>query len=359
MVVAALLVFFAGVTGMAQAASSRAVQGVVFYTTRRGDSLYRIAGHYLHRLDDWTAVARLNHLSAPWQIQSGRKLRLPVALLKQATLSVKIRAVNGPVSYAHHGAAFTPLTTSVKLVEGDRVKTGDNGFATFELPPDHSWLVMSPNSLLKVSALRQTVLTGTVDRVLNLQQGKVESEVTPARKENDHFQIHSPSVTAGVRGTHFQIHSASDGTTDIEVLKGAVAVDGVDKSVSAQRRSHELVTALHGNVTRANGRVDTPRALLPAPELTGPSRVQDGAGASFDIKPVKGARYYHVQICRDAGLLDRIHDTSASITHVVIGPLPDGDYFMRVSAIDADGLEGVPGIYPFRWRGMDVSASRP
>jgi len=364
--VGALFFCLASVTGAAQPKNPPAQGKVVSYIMQEDDSLYDIAEHYLQKRDDWAMVARLNNIASPERIRPGRTLRLPVALLKQTTLHAMVLTVNGPASYARHNAAFVPLAPGMTLTEGDRIRTGNNGFVTLSLSPDNSHLLVAPNSLLKVSTLRQTVLTGAVDRVLSLQQGGVDSAVTPFKRKDDRFQIRSPSVTAGVRGTHFQMRLTQDGATNIEVLTGAVAVNGDGTSRCHTRRGGarrcspmQLVTAWHGNVSSADGMIGKPRALLSRPELVGMPWMPNGPEAWFNIRPVKGAQYYHVWVYRDtdAGMIERVRDIFVSDTHVNMGALPDGEYFVRIAAIDANGLEGVPGTYPFRWRCMSASTA--
>ncbi|SDE14146.1 Uncharacterized conserved protein, contains LysM and FecR domains [Paraburkholderia lycopersici] len=344
----------------------------VTYVTLPGDSLYDFAVRYLRSPADWKRLASLNRLSAPRRLQPGTTLRVPVALLRQDSLSARVIAANGPVQHAFRDGALLPLAAGASLVEGDRVQTGHNGFATLELA-DGSHLSLPPDTSLDLATLRQTALTGATDRIVDLHRGEVTSEVTHATKKDDRFQIRSPSVVAGVRGTQFRVSYDGDkGATAVEVLDGAV---GVDAGSPAQRRrgayappappapgtplaaSEQLVAARHGSLTLAGQPAGAPVALLDAPELRHPSKVQDDDDVAFDIAPLAGASGYRVQIGRDAGLLDTIRDTRSADPRVLVGALGDGTYFVRISAIDARGLEGMPAAYAFERRRVALGAS--
>ncbi|HKT94342.1 MAG TPA: FecR domain-containing protein, partial [Paraburkholderia sp.] len=198
---------------------------VTTYVTQPGDSLYDIATRYLRNPADWKKLASLNHVSAPRRLQPGTTLRVPVALLRQDALSAKVIAANGPVQHAFRAGPLLPLTVGSSLVEGDRVQTGHNGFATLELA-DGSHIALPPDTSLDLATLRQTALTGATDRIVDLHRGEVSSEVTHATKKDDRFQIRSPSVVAGVRGTQFRVsYDGEKGATAVEVLDGAVGVD--------------------------------------------------------------------------------------------------------------------------------------
>lgn len=336
------------------------------YVTRSGDSLYDIAQRYLRDPADWSQLARLNHVSAPRRLKPGMALRVPVALLRQDGLSARVIATSGAASHTFGDSPQLPLIVGAKLGEGEQVQTGDNGFATLELA-DGSHLVIPPRTALNLATLRQTALTGATDRVVNLQRGEVNTEVTHATKKDDRFQIRSPSVVAGVRGTSFRVNYDGDkGSTAVEVLDGAVGVDAAPQGQAASvapapgtplAASTQLVAARHGSLTLAGGAVGAPVALLDPPDLRNPAKIQDDAVVAFDLKPAMGAQGYRVQIGRDAGLLDLIRDLRTDGAHVDVGSLDDGTYFVRLSAIDANGLEGMPSTYAFERRRVSLNAT--
>lgn len=341
-----------------------AAPAYVSYVTHEGDTLYEIAGRYLRDAGDWAMLSRLNHVPAPRRMPAGIALRLPADRLKQDSESARVIATSGPAEHAFGKNPYTPLTAGTTLGEGDRIRTGHNGFVTLELP-DGSHVTVAPDGLLDIDKLRRTVLTGSGDRVLGLRRGEVASEVTHATKKDDRFQIRSPSVVAGVRGTRFKVAYDGDAqTTAVEVLDGAVGVDpaaaggayapspGVPLQASAQ-----LVKARFGSVTRSGGAIGAPVELLAAPALADPAKVQDGKTVAFDLVPAERAVAYRVQIARDADQLDLIRDLRVSAPHADFGELADGTYFVRIAAIDANGLEGLPQVYGFERRQLGLAAS--
>ncbi|MFM0737512.1 FecR domain-containing protein [Paraburkholderia xenovorans] len=339
----------------------------VAYVTHEGDTLYEIAGRYLRDAGDWAVLSRLNHVPAPRRMPAGVALRLPADRLRQDPESARVIATSGPVDHAFGKTKtlYTPLIDGTTLGEGDRIRTGPNGFVTLELA-DGSHVSVSQEGVLDIGRLRRTVLTGSADRVLQLQRGEVQSEVTHATRKDDRFQIRSPSVVAGVRGTHFKVgYDSETRATAVEVLDGAVGVDPLasDKADAAPlpgvplQASAQLVTARFGNITRAGDAVGAPVELLPAPALAAPAKVQDGKTVAFDLVPSAGATAYRVQIARDADLLDLIRDLRVGEPHADFGDLADGTYFVRIAAIDAHGLEGLPQVYGFERRQLGLTAS--
>lgn len=362
-VVAAALALIAGwaAPAAAHARSPRAAPVTVSYVAQPGDTLYDMAARYLRDVRDWRAVAKLNRIDVPHRLRPGTSLRLPVALLRREPLVARIVAMCGPVARLFGNAPPMPAAVGMSFGEGDAISTGPDGFATVELA-DGSHLSLPPRSTVEFGTLRRTVLTETTVRVFKLKRGELDSEVTHAKHQDDRFEIRAPSIVAGVRGTRFRVQSDAT-AAEVEVLDGAVAVDAAGEKAQthdASGASSQLVPARYGSVTRAAGGVGAPVALLAAPELTNPAKVQDGREVAFDLAPLADARAYRVQIARDAALLDLIHEAHVEAPHVAFADLPDGSYFVRISAIDANGLEGLPRVYAFERRenGLTASASR-
>jgi hypothetical protein len=335
------------------------------YTTREGDTLYDIAARYMADPTDWALLSSLNHVPAPRRMPAGIVLRLPAGKLRQDRDTARVVATSGPVEHAFDSSPYLPLQTGQTLAEGDRLRTGANGFATLELP-DGSYVTVAQNGELNIEKLRHVTLTGVADRIFGLHSGEVESHVTHAPRHDDRFQIRSPSVVAGVRGTRFRVdYDGGTQTTAVAVLDGSVGVDpSTQRGSSAApapgvplQASEQLVKASFGNVTRSDGAIGSPVQLLPAPALARPARVQDGKTVAFDVNPAEHAVGYRLQISHDADQLDLVRDLRVSGPHADFGDLPDGTYFVRVASTDSNGLDGLPNVYAFERRQLGLEAS--
>ncbi|WP_175700752.1 FecR family protein [Burkholderia ambifaria] len=351
---AACVVALACAAQQAAARPPAAAGKTIVYRTQAGDTLYDVAARYLQGPDDWQVLQQLNGVPAPKHLQPGIALKLPVARLRKEKLTARVVAVQGAAE-RRSGDAYAPLADDATLNEGDRVRTGANGFVTIELT-DGTHMSLPPDSQLDLKTLRRTVLTGTLDREFELTRGSVDSEVTHLKKRDDRFQIRSPSVVAGVRGTRFRVNydAAGNAATRIEVLDGTVGVAGKRQPVDPT-----LVHANFGSIATSSGAIGAPVQLLPAPALTHPDKVQDEPDVAFDIAPLAAAHAYHLQLAHDAGMLDLFRETRTDTPSAVFRDVPNGTYFVRVAAIDTNGLEGMPRTYAFERRqmGLDASAS--
>jgi hypothetical protein len=337
------------------------------YITVAGDTLYEVAQRYLTDPHEWRALARLNHVSAPRRLPAGMPLRLPLSLLRRDVMPASVIALSGLVTLRSlAGASGMPAAPALPLRlgrtvgENDSVSTGPDGFATLELA-DGSYVSLTPNSSIVLSILRKMVLTGIDDRVIELKEGEVSNEVTHAKQRGDRFEVRTPSIVAGVRGTHFRVN-VMPSMTAVEVLDGKVALGakpnaGRDRSGDQPASDSQFVAAGQGSATRSGGAIGQPKPLLPAPTLIDAAKVQSAKAVTFNVEPATGASGYRVQIARDADLLDLIRDARVETPTAVFTDVPDGTYFVRVSAIDAEGLEGLARVYAFERRANEISAS--
>ncbi|MEX3639374.1 FecR domain-containing protein [Paraburkholderia sp. BR14320] len=374
---AAACLIATGATGWSALAHAQLTRGKIgakalpvyaSYTTHEGDTLYDIAARYMADPSDWALLSRLNHVPAPRRMPAGIVLRLPFQRLRQDPDTARVVATSGPVEHAFHTNPYLPLKSGETLAEGDHLRTGANGFATLELP-DGSYVTVAQNGELNIERLRHITLTGAADRIFQLRSGEVESQVTHATRRDDRFQIRSPSVVAGVRGTRFRVdYNGDTQTTAVAVLDGAVGVDPAKQHGQSAapmpgrplQASEQLVKASFGNVTHSGGAIGSPLQLLPAPSVERPARVQDGKTVAFDVNPAEHAVGYRLQISHDADQLDLVRDLRVSVPHADFGDLPDGTYFVRVASTDSNGLDGLPNVYAFERRqlGLDASAAQ-
>lgn len=90
-----------------------------------------------------------------------------------------------------------------------------------------------------------------------------------------------------------------------------------------------------------------PAPLLPAPALDGlPARVERVL-VRMPLAPVPGATRYRVQVARDDGFREVAAEGLFDSPELRFATLDDGDWRLRVRAIDADGMEGRDALHVF------------
>jgi len=303
----------------------------ITYYAQSGDTLLAIASRYTGRSANWAEIGKLNRIDRDVSIPVGSAIVIPARLLPDEPNQARVVAFSGQVSASDaDGAPITVATGSV-LNEGSRITTGGNSFLTLALA-DRSRIAIPSNSQVRLTRLRMARYTGSPRTEITLRQGRVESWVTPLEPRNGSFEVHTPRSVTGVRGTHFRVALSERGAAS-EVLDGSV------DSGTAAAPATLVLRGGHGNVVGAGG-VGPAIALLPAPRLAAAPTADDGQ-LHFELEALAGARAYQVQIATDADAQHLIAESRAAERRLEL-PLPaaDGDYFIRISAIDANGLEG-------------------
>ncbi len=306
------------------------------YVVRPGDTLIDLASAYMNRPLDYRRVQRENRVANPRRLSIGRTLALPVDLLRADPDEARIAGFRGAVSLNQDGVSGPP--TSGQIVRESAVlSTGANAFVRLALS-DGSHVVVPSNSRVRVSRLRRYAINGAVDHALTVETGRAESRVTPRTRPGG-FAIRTPVSVSAVRGTDFRVSfdEASERSAT-EVLEGAVAVaSGEDEALAA---ANQGVSAAAGAVRLL--------PLLPAPALARPDAPQTQPQVVFEVQPLPGAERYRGRIAQDAGMIESFAEAdSAPGGPLVFGDMEEGAYFLRLTALSPEGLEGKATTYSF------------
>jgi hypothetical protein len=320
--------------------------GIVYYA-QPGDTLMRIAQRLTARLSNWPALGKLNRIDKDIAIPVGTGIMIPTEMLPDEPSDATVIARSGNVTATSSDGSPITIDIGTRLVEGARISTGANSFLTLQLP-DASRVSLPSNSSIELATLRKSQYTAAPRTELKLTRGKVVSRVSPLNVNKGRYEVHTPMSVAGVRGTFFRV-GINDKKVSNEVLEGNVAVG------SPQVPETRMLASAKGNIIDPKN-VGPAVDLLPAPQLASHPYWQSGA-AQFALTPIEGARAYHVQIARDAEMLNLVAETTGNAADVSVADIPEGNYFVRVSAVDRLGLEGMPAVYTAEIRNRNPSAS--
>jgi len=300
------------------------------YKVRPGDTLSAMARDYFVS-NDYRTVQTMNRVADPRRLPIGSYLMIPSRLLRVEPVGARITSYRGGVSVDGR-----PVTLAQMVREGMRVETGANANVTVTLD-DGSAISLPSQSRIRIARLRRVLLTGSVDRNFVMEAGRSRSSVTPFKDPESNFRVTTPLSVSAVRGTDFRVAVDETGQTALtEVVGGTV---GVAKDEEADETG---VTRGFG-VTATPAGVQKPVPLLPPPMLKSMARTPTGVAITGE--PVEGAVRYRIQLATDAAFRD-VFDEVVSDKPAAGFTLSDGaTFFVRLTAIAASGMEGLPGTY--------------
>lgn len=311
------------------------------YTVKPSDTLYALSREYLTSPDAWRQLQAANQVRIPQRMPVGYKLAIPRKLLKFTPVTMRIQTFSGPVTVS--GAE---PRKGLELDEGALVSTGPNGFVVIS-GADGSRIALPSNTRVRIGQARRYRLVQATDIELEVERGK--AEVQAAKQAPDsRFRVRTPVAVTAVRGTVFRAgYSEEAAASASETIEGEVAV--------ASAKADLALPAGFGAAAQADGAL-AKEALLPAPALADPAKVQTELRASFDFTPVALARAYRVQVSRDAGFLDVISEVQAAVPRAEFEGLKNGTYFVRAAAFSAAGLQGLEEAWSFRRQRVGLAA---
>ncbi len=126
--------------------------------------------------------------------------------LKSASKIAVVTKVFGKVNIETSGqSGFNKLKSGTILSDGDRIKTGDNGFVAFIYIDDKSMVKVKEKTEIIVKGIRTI---GSISKQVNVDFGTLRAKVTKQQKGD--FVVQSPTSVASVKGTDFWMISDPD-----------------------------------------------------------------------------------------------------------------------------------------------------
>ncbi len=295
------------------------------HVVQPGETLWGISGQRLQAPQRWPEVQQRNRVGEPRLLQPGTVLYFSDGRIVPAGAAV-VAAVEGPASRRRANAGEQALVPGMPIQPGDILTTGGEAFVTLGLPGG-SRVVLPSRSALEVLAIDAATVR------LRLIEGRVESQVQK-QQPNQQFEIRARSMGLGVRGTHFRVRD-EDGLLASEVIEGEV--------VASRSAAPALVLRAGQGAVLLEGGSAAAHTLLPAPQLVTAAGPRSG-GRTMELVPVAGAQGYRLQLARDERFLLPVHEQRGAGPAFTVPPeLEAGFYQLRLSAFDAERLEGLPG----------------
>ena len=324
------------------------------HVVQAGDTLEGLSQSYFGTPRLWHQLQARNKVKDPRQLQPGSVVWIPMGLLPAESAQVefvhgdvKVHTAEPGASTNPAAAANPPVAAGTMLAEGTRLQVGPDGFVTVRLA-DGSVVKVSAQSDVQLRQLRRRGRAGSVQSVVEIQRGSVESSVAPSTDASRRFEVRTPRAVTSVRGTRFGVALSESGDTTAAVLQGAVAVQSRAADNPAQHTAAATVLQPgQGLAVQADGTVGSPRSLLPAPDLTSlPAAVHDLGLLALNVPGQAGANAYQAIVARDAELTQVLRSGTFANGQLRWKGLDDGQYFISVRAIDAEGIAGLPTTQP-------------
>ncbi|MEQ1531924.1 MAG: FecR domain-containing protein, partial [Methylococcales bacterium] len=303
------------------------------YQVVSGDNLWNLTEKYLRNMSYVQRIQALNHIADPFHVPPDTKLRIPTRWLATSQTVAQVESVQGVAeAIEEHTGKVKVLYSGSLLMAGDAVRTGENSILVIQFI-DGSSLTLMANSYLTLKHLSVYNHTGMTDTRLDLQRGRLETQVARRQGPATRFQISTPSAVTSVRGTDYRV--SSDLATVIsrtEVLHGGVAVSNQGKTLEIPKG--------FGTLTAPNQAPSSPIELLPAPDLATIPGIFEQIPLQFPLPVLANQQSYRIQIAATASFHELLFDQKITSASARGSELPDGNYYLRIRRIDEHGLEG-------------------
>lgn len=335
---AASLLSCALTCGVVNAAPAGAQGDAFVYVVEPGDTLLTLATRYMDTQEGWRVLQRINRVADPYRLVPGSKILIPFSRIPETVNQALVVYTKGDVRVAGR-----PIEVGARLVESDRIETGANASVTLELA-DRTRVTLPPQTVVQVQRVRSFTRARLIDAVFSIEKGSADARVAPERNGVGRFEIHTPLLVTGVRGTRYRV-SAVPGSVRSEVLEGQVGI-----STPVSRAGPTAVNAGYGVSTGPKGALSKPVRLLAPPSLDPLPSLVLGSSTQVSWSAVPGATSYMTTVARDIDLTEIVWTGTGSVRQATIDDLPDGQLYVAVSAISSAGLVGFATTAPIKVR---------
>ena len=199
-------------------------------------------------------------------------LSISILLLSSNLIASKIAVatkVNGDVEIMPVDTKdFSKLKPGTVLSDGDKIRTGNSGFAAIIFIDDKSILKLKGNSEATIAGQRTSA---SISKKINMDSGTVRATIT---KQNVNFVIQTPTSVASVKGTDFWL--LSDPISGDEVI----GLDGIVNLTNNETGEEVDVTEGNSGISNPDGSVGLeetdPNSIPddPSDDQEGPSQIR-------------------------------------------------------------------------------------
>ncbi|HEV8671556.1 MAG TPA: FecR family protein [Candidatus Limnocylindria bacterium] len=176
---------------------------------------------------------------------------------RAASAATILRVLDGSASVARGTAAFVVAADGDIVSVGDRVQTGDRSHAIVTFF-DGSTLEIEPATTVQIEESSSTG-AGAISIRIAQTIGRTWASVRKLTRADSKFEIRTPALTAGVRGTGFITEVLADGATTVQTTDGTVQVTAQGQTV--------LVGAGQSTTAQPNGAPTVPASSASPPNL--------------------------------------------------------------------------------------------
>ncbi len=167
--------------------------------------------------------------------------------------------------------SFVALGAADYVRAGDTIRTGEDSTVTLNWANGER-ILMGPLTTLQVLKCQMNRTSQAETSVFRLDVGHIWIRILKILSGQSKFEIHTPTATAGVRGTVFSVGVDANGETEVEVFDGKVALTarGQTTEVTAGKRIHVSAAGLTTSALEPEARSQWERrgdVLGPALEL--------------------------------------------------------------------------------------------
>lgn len=324
-----------------------------------GQTLWDISQIYLKDPTKWDQIIKYNKLpNDPYQILTGKELKIPVNLIKEEFRAAKFEKIIGDVRIRSSEESVWKNAKDVRDVfKGDTVKTSEDSYADIRFYTGQVLNIFANSMIVVKPPIKEK---SDIRLVAGQIKAKDTSIITVSAK-----------ITPKVKNTEVAARIKEDLSTVVHVYKGEAEVEGKGKKVTLQegfttevkidgvpsvpQKIPDIITAKLPSVDAV---VEKNLITVKVPTIDNTSKnnsknnidisqktkelKEEGLTGEIKVDLSKAISGYRIQVARDKEFKDIVMDRKFDVFKQLNlkNYLSKGRYYFRIAYIDLIGFEG-------------------
>lgn len=302
----------------------------IAFEMRPGDTLWDITSVHLDDMSRLQTILDENGIEVPAALQPGTVVEINADWFVKSDMPVTVSDLNGHVEIQRGDTVELLNVGTLTQPRRSKIRSGEDGRATLTFA-NSSTITIEPNSVLALDQIEYLGNGLIPDIAVTLEMGNASVTYPNQGLNRGRLDIRTRSAITSVRGTEFRM-GFDGGSARAETLGGVIEFGNDQARID--------LPSNFGSIAKDDAPPLAPIGLPDPPSIDNLPAVIAKVPFQATFPAVEGAAAYRLLLYPQGQPLAVLQERTVATTVIDVPDLPDGNYVLQASSIEANGLQG-------------------